>query len=139
MLLHDTTTRPALIHTKPKPVRILIVEDQEGSRDVLVALLRKEYRLYTAQTVANALRILRRHHIDLIITDIGLPDRTGLDLLHDLHPLHHPPAIVISGRGSVETAQDALALGALAYLLKPYNIEELLSLVHTTLPPQAAA
>lgn len=130
----DTIVRSPAVHTRLKTASILIIEDQDGSRDVLVALLRRDYRLYTAQTASDALRILRRHRIDLIITDIGLPDRNGLDLLHDLQPLRDTKVIVISGAGSVETAQKALSLGAVAYLLKPYNIEELLTLVHKTVP-----
>ncbi|MGA6826531.1 response regulator [Nitrospira sp. NS4] len=122
----------------PHVLTILIVEDQDGPREVLATLLRPHYRVHSADSATAALRIVQDHRIDLIIQDIGLPDRNGIELLRDLQPLTDTKVIVISGAGTVQSAQDAIKLGAVAYLLKPFNTEELLVLVHKTLTPHAA-
>lgn len=122
----------------PQALTILIVEDQDGPREVLTALLSPHYRVHTANTVHAALDSIHHHPIDLIITDVGLPDRTGIELLQDLQPLAGTKVIVISGSGTVQSAQDAIKLGATAYLLKPFNTDELLTLIRNTLSPQAA-
>ena len=123
---------------KPHVSTILIVEDQDGPREVLATLLRPHYHVHTVDTAQAALRILQHHHIDLIIADVGLPDRSGIELLQDLQPLAGTHVIVLSGAGTVQSAQDAIKLGATAYLLKPFNTEELMVLVHKTLTPHAA-
>lgn len=125
---------PAMPHASA----ILIVEDQDGPREVLATLLRPYYRVYAADTADAALRIVHDHRIDLIIQDIGLPDRNGIELLRDLQPLTDSKVIVLSGAGTVQSAQDAIKLGAIAYLLKPFNTEELLVLIQKALSPQAA-
>lgn len=122
----------------PEPLTILIVEDQDGPREVLAALLRPHYQIYTAETANAALRIIQIRHIDLIIEDVGLPDRNGIDLLRDVKSLQDTKVIVVSGDGTLQSAQDAMTLGAVAYLLKPFNIEELLVLVRDTLEQRAA-
>lgn len=125
-------------HSTPQALTILVVEDQDGPREVLATLLSPHYRVHTAATVHAALHIVHQHPIDLIVTDVGLPDRTGIELLQDLQPLTTTKVIVISGSGTIQSAQDAIALGATAYLLKPFNADELLALIHNTLSPQAA-
>jgi two-component system response regulator AtoC len=124
----------------PNASRILIVEDEAGPRGFLVALLSRDYQVYTADTATNALRVLAEHPVDLIIEDVGLPDQNGIDLLSELksHYDRNAKVIMMSGAGTVQSAQDAMSLGAIAYLLKPFNIEELLGLVHDTLEPHVA-
>lgn len=124
----------------PKASQVLIVEDEVGPRELLVTLLSQDYQVYTANTAAAALRILEQRPVDLIIEDVGLPDRNGIDLLRDLksHYDNNAKVIMISGAGTVQSAQDAMSLGAVAYLLKPFNIEELLTLVHDTLEQRTA-
>lgn len=112
---------------------ILIVEDQDGPREALAAILRPYYRICTA-----ALRIVQEQPIDLVIEDVGLPDRNGIDLLRDLLSLRDMKVIVMTGAGTVQSANDALNLGAVAYLLKPFNVKELLELVHHALQRRAA-
>lgn len=126
--------------SSPKASRILIVEDQDGPREVLATLLRPQYQVYTADTAHAALRILHQQHVDLIIEDVGLPDLNGIDLLRELLSQYDRNAkvIMVSGAGTLQSAQDAMKLGAVAYLLKPFNIEELLVLVHDTLVRPAA-
>ena len=124
----------------PKTSRILIVEDEAGPREVLVTLLSQIYQVYTADTATSALRMLEQHPVDLIIEDVGLPDRNGIDLLCELtsHSGTQAKVIMVSGAGTVKSAQEAMSLGAVAYLLKPFNIEELILLIHDTLNPRDA-
>lgn len=126
--------------SSPYTPSILIVEDQDGPREALVALLRPEYKVFTAASATAAIDILRERRVDLIIEDVGLPDKSGIELLRDVRASYDANAkvIVVSGAGTVQSAQDAMSLGAIAYLLKPFNIEELLGLVHDTLEPHAA-
>jgi DNA-binding NtrC family response regulator len=131
------------VHLEPSPpisasCHILIVEDQQGPREALAAILRPYYRICTAETAAAALRIVQEQHVDLVIEDVGLPDRNGIDLLRDLLALRDMKVIVMSGAGTVQSANDALNLGAVAYLLKPFNVKELLDLVHQALQRRAA-
>lgn len=76
--------------------------------------------------------------MDLVIEDIGLPDRNGIDLLRDIRSLRDLKVIVMSGAGTLQSANDAMNLGAVAYLLKPFNVKELLELVHQALYRRAA-
>lgn len=132
------------MYSEPSPsspagtCHILIVEDQEGPREALAAIFRPYYRISTAETATAALRIAQEQHIDLVIEDVGLPDRNGIDLLRDLLSLRDMKVIVMSGAGTVQSANEALNLGAVAYLLKPFNVKELLELVHQALQRRAA-
>lgn len=110
--------------------RILIVEDQEGPRKALMMILGTFYRIYTAETASAALEILAECPMDLVIMDIGLPDYSGMELLRRVRASgQNVKVIVMSGRGSVESAEEAMRLGAVAYLLKPFNFLEVLTLV----------
>lgn len=109
---------------------ILIVDDQEGPRKALMMILSAFYRIYTAETASAALEILVEHPMDLVIMDVGLPDYSGMELLRRVRASGHTvKVIVMSGRGSVESAEEAMRLGAVAYLLKPFNFLEVLTLV----------
>lgn len=109
---------------------ILIVEDQEGPRKALCMILSSFYRIHTAETASAALKILGECSMDLVIMDVGLPDYSGLELLRRMRFRgYNVKVIVMSGGGSVESAEEAMKLEALAYLLKPFNFLEILALV----------
>ena len=109
---------------------ILIVEDQEGPRKTLCMILRSFCRIYTAETASSALKMLGECFMDLVIMDVGLPDYSGLELLRRMRMQGcNVKVIVMSGGGSVESAEEAMRLDALAYLLKPFNFLEILALV----------
>ena len=109
---------------------ILVVEDQEGPRKALLIILNSFNRVYTASTASAALAILDACPMDLVIMDVGLPDYSGLELLQRMRAHgHNVKVIVMSGRGSVESAEEAMRLEAVAYLLKPFNFHEVIALV----------
>ena len=109
---------------------ILIVEDQEGPRKALMMILGSFYRIYTAETASAALKIIVDCPIDLVLMDVGLPDYSGIELLRRVRASGQDvKVIVMSGGGSIESAEDVLRLGAVAYLLKPFNFQEVLTLI----------
>ena len=118
---------------------ILIVEDQEGSRKALCMILSSFYRIYTAETASAALKILGECPMDLVIMDVGLPDISGMELLRRVRASGQAvKVILVTGRGSLESAEEAMRLGAVAYLLKPFNLLEVLALVQQGVKVSAA-
>lgn len=116
--------------TSSSEQNILIVEDQEGPRQALMMILSPFYRVSTAETASSGLKFLAARATDLVIMDVGLPDYSGLELLRRVRTSgHNVKVIMMSGGGSVESAEEAMRLGAVAYLLKPFNFLEVIALV----------
>lgn len=112
---------------------ILIVEDEAGPRDALKIILRPFYNLHAADNAHAALRILNEHHVDLVTLDLKLPDRQGIDLLQEIRVERNDvEVIIITGYGSLKSAMDGIRFGAAAYLLKPFNVSELIKLINQT-------
>ena len=119
--------------------KVLIVEDQEGPRKALCMILGSFYRIYTAETASAALKIIGENPIDLVIMDVGLPDLSGMEVLRRVRASGQAvKVIVVTGRGSLESAEEAMRLGAVAYLLKPFNLLEVLALVQQGVKASAA-
>ncbi len=115
---------------------ILVVDDHAGPRNLLALHLRPTYDVITAETAQHAIRDLHTHHIDLVIQDLGLPDMNGLQLLQTSKMLHPQlPIILITGGADISAATEALQYGAVAYLLKPFNLNEIQLLIDQFLRP----
>ena len=101
--------------------RVLVVEDEEYVRDSLLEVLRaRGFRVDGASGVADALRQLERTPVDVVLTDLRMPELTGLDLLKRLHAsAPEVPVIVLTGHGSVAAAVECLHAGARDFILKP--------------------
>ena len=113
---------------------ILIVEDEVGPRNALQIILRPFYNLHSVDNGHEALRVLQNHTIDLITLDVKLPDQSGLDVLKQVKSQHRDiEVVIITGYGSLQSAMDATRFGAAAYLLKPFNVTELLAIIDRTL------
>ena len=119
-----------------KSVNILIVEDEEASRNGLVEYFNlKGYKVFSADCLKSAFEILsssaelenNKDKIDIIITDLKLPDGTGLELLKSIKEglNQNAEVIIATGFSSVKTAVEAIKLGAYDYITKPVNLEEL--------------
>ncbi|MCD4760790.1 response regulator, partial [bacterium] len=106
---------------------ILIVDDEQNQRDTLAGFLRKRgYEVLTAESGKRALETVRERTIDLAISDLRMPEMSGLELLAELRRLQPEIAfILITAYGSVETAVQAMKDGATHYLTKPVDLEEL--------------
>lgn len=122
-----------MINLCSKPT-VLIVEDEVGPRNALQIILRPFYNLHSVDNGHAALRILQEHKIDLITLDVKLPDQSGLEVLQQVKARYHDvEVVVITGYGSLRSAMDATRFGAAAYLLKPFNVTELLAIIDQTL------
>ena len=122
---------PELVKNKPT---LLVIDDEAGPRDALSVILRPFFNIQTAESASAAIDVLNSQPIDLITLDQKLPDRQGIDLLQDIKH-HHAgvEVIIITGYGSLKSAMEGIRHGAAGYLLKPFNVTELLSLINQTL------
>lgn len=115
--------------------KILIVDDERNVCRVLNKFLKEEgYHTETARNFEESLSKLKNNDFDLVLTDMRLPGRSGLDLLKwikEKSPLL--PVIVITAYGSIENAVEAMKTGAANYLTKPVDLEEMLAIIRHTL------
>ncbi len=111
---------------------ILVVDDEVGIRELLSEILFDEgYRVHLAENAAQA-RSFREHHVpDLVLLDIWMPDTDGLTLLKEwvAHDQLTMPVIMMSGHGTIETATEAMRIGASDFLEKPIALQKLLTTV----------
>jgi putative nucleotidyltransferase with HDIG domain len=118
---------------RPKPT-ILIVEDEEGPRNALKIILRPFFELAITSSRHEALQALMAQPIDLVTLDLKLPDGYGLELFHAIKRARRGVEIVIvTGYGTLKSSQEAVRYGAAGYLLKPFNVTELIALINRTL------
>ncbi len=106
---------------------VLVVDDEPGIREMLrVVLAGDGHRVITAASGPAALELLAVEAADLLVTDLAMPDMDGLELLRRASAVApETPAIVITAFGSKETAIEAMRHGAVNYLEKPFDVEEL--------------
>lgn len=119
--------------------RILIVDDESSLRTALFRLLsRKSYQVITASTKTEAMSLSSGNNaLDFALIDLRLPDGSGLDLMRDLKKLFpNVQIIVLTGHGTINDAIEATRLGAFHFLTKPFNTEELMSLIDKALSHQ---
>jgi len=112
---------------KERRQRILIVEDHEDTRRVIQMLLERQgYEVAIAKNVRMAIDIATSQQFDLLISDIGLPDGTGLDLMRALVSSGHPvKAIALSGYGMESDIRKSYEAGFLEHLTKPVSVRKL--------------
>jgi DNA-binding NtrC family response regulator len=112
--------------------RILVVDDEWSIRDVLSNILRSEgYEVDTAEDGEQGIRKIEAGNYDLVITDLKMPKVDGIEVLRYLSTLNGPTlGIVATGYGSIESAVEALRLGAFDYITKPFHLDEIKILVH---------
>ena len=114
---------------------ILIVEDDPGLRDLLSTLLQRNgYATVVTDVEDTALGLVRERVPKLVLLDIQLPATNGLELLKKMREIDRGLSIVMmTGHGDISQAVQAIKLGALDFIAKPFNIEELLVLIRNTL------
>jgi two-component system NtrC family response regulator len=105
---------------------ILIAEDEEKMRRVLEVNLQDQYRVLLAKDGEEAIRLFKENEINLVLTDMRMPERDGISLLHEVKRLRPEiPVILITAYGTIESAVNAMKEGAMDYLLKPVKMEEM--------------
>jgi two-component system chemotaxis response regulator CheY len=118
--------------------KILIAEDSPTMRSLIVSTIAAlgDYEVVEAANGFEALRILPREKVDLVITDINMPDINGLELVNFIKQnpnYQNTPLFIISTEGSERDREKGLALGADAYLVKPFLPEALQGLIRNYL------
>jgi CheY-like chemotaxis protein len=105
---------------------VLVVEDHDDTlRSMNMLLRRLGYEVLAAKTVHDALRIAEEQHFDILLSDIGLPDGTGLELLRQLSRRRKVPALALSGFGMDEDIERSQQAGFADHLTKPVSIDRL--------------
>ena len=106
--------------------QILVIDDEIGPRESLRMLLKPNYQVYTADNVEAGLQILREINPDVVISDIRMPGTSGIDGLRKIRELDpHVAVIMLTGFGALDTAKEALRLGANDYISKPFDAREM--------------
>jgi len=108
------------------PLRLLLVEDHESTLQALLRLLRRDGHQVAAAATAQAARAAAAHgSFDLVISDLGLPDGSGIELMGELRKIYGLRGIALSGYGMEGDLVRSRAVGFVAHLVKPVNIGEL--------------
>jgi DNA-binding NtrC family response regulator len=114
----------------PKPKTILVVDDDEGMRDTLTAILKREYRVLRVASGEAALPVLNRENVDLMLLDVRLPGISGFEVLRIVKEnFSLIEVIMISAINDIETAVQAMKHGAYHYVTKDFDYDQLRSLV----------
>jgi CheY-like chemotaxis protein len=114
---------------KDRPPCVVVAEDHDESRSALERLLAANgYVVHSAATVADAIALARHHGCDLLISDIGLPDGSGLELMRQVKAIHrHSRGIAVTGFTSPAEVQACIDAGFERFLPKPVSFAALLT------------
>jgi signal transduction histidine kinase len=105
---------------------ILVIDDEIGPRESLRMLLKTDYRVHTADCVEAGIKLLKEKQPDTIVMDIRMPGMTGIDGLRKIREIDpHLSVIMLTGFGALDTAKEALRLGANDYISKPFDAGEM--------------
>jgi two-component system, NtrC family, response regulator PilR len=121
----STAAQPLQAPADRRPPRILVVDDERSMRELLAIVLRREgYEVLLADNGRTAIDLLEREPVDLLISDIKMPDLSGVDVLRAAKKIDQDIlGIMITAFASTETAVEAMRLGACDYLSKPFDID----------------
>ncbi|TFH33229.1 MAG: sigma-54-dependent Fis family transcriptional regulator, partial [Deltaproteobacteria bacterium] len=114
---------------------VLIVDDDKLTCETLKRALSKEYTVYSASNGQEALDIIEKGEpVDVVLSDLMMPGLTGLDILCRINALHDKPVVIlITGQGTIDTAVQAMKLGAYDYLVKPIHLDRLSLLIEKSI------
>jgi signal transduction histidine kinase/CheY-like chemotaxis protein len=137
--VHDDPTLPLPPHIliPDQALSILIVDDNiDTLRYLSEFLTRRGNRVYTAESVRSAHRIASEVSLDVIVSDIDLPDGSGLDLMATIHATQGTPGIALSGYGSSDDIALSRSAGFAEYLVKPVDFQVLEQAIHRVVESQ---
>src|SRR6059058_1978392 len=110
--------------------KILVIDDEIGPRESLRMLLKPDYNVQTADCVEGGLKLLKEKQPDTIVMDIRMPGMTGIEGLRKIREIDpHLSVIMLTGFGALETAKEALRLGANDYISKPFDAGEMRDII----------
>jgi signal transduction histidine kinase len=106
--------------------QVLVIDDEIGPRESLRMLLKTTYQVHTADCVEAGLKLLKEKQPDTIVMDIRMPGMTGIEGLRKIREIDpHLSVIMLTGFGALDTAKEALRLGANDYISKPFDAREM--------------
>src|ERR1700704_4141476 len=106
--------------------QILVIDDEMGPRESLRMLLKTDYQVHTADCVEAGIKLLKEKQPDTIVMDIRMPGMTGIEGLRKIREIDpHLSVIMLTGFGALDTAKEALRLGANDYISKPFDAGEM--------------
>jgi DNA-binding NtrC family response regulator len=122
-------TEEAAVRRQVVPMNILIVDDEQSIRETCATVSEQcGMKAFAVATAEEALEVLEHSAIDIVLTDLKLPQSNGVELLKRVHDLHPEVAVVVLTQyGTIESAVEVTRLGAVDYVTKPFRIEELRS------------
>jgi signal transduction histidine kinase len=116
--------------TEATPAKVLVIDDELGPRESLRILLKLEFQVLLANSVAQGLKLLQEQQPDVVLLDIRMPDMNGIDGLTEIRKLDSDVAVLmLTGFGALETAQEAIRRGANDYLRKPFDTREIVEVI----------
>ena len=115
--------------------KILVVEDDKNLRKLIVTCLEKaKYTVFDTKNGEEALELMDRQYVDLIVTDIMMPEMNGYELIKELRDANYnTPILIITAKEDIEDKRVGFSLGADDYMVKPINIDELIMRVKSLL------
>jgi len=124
-----TMTEQAAVRRETLPMNILIVDDESTIRETCASVAQQTgMKAVAVATAEEALDVLEHSAVDILLTDLKLPQTNGVELLKLVHDLHPEVAVVVLTQyGTIESAVEVTRLGAVDYVTKPFRIEELRS------------
>jgi len=118
------------VETKELLGKILVIDDERGPRESLRMVLKYDYEVFLADRVDGGMELLRERKPDLVIMDIRMPEKSGIEGLQEVREIDpHVSIIMLTGYGDLETAQKAIRFGANDYLQKPFDTTEIQEII----------
>ncbi|MEJ2041840.1 MAG: sigma-54 dependent transcriptional regulator [Reinekea sp.] len=121
--------------------KVLVIDDEPDIRELLeITLMRMGLESYSAQDVHTAIKAIKEHEVDLILTDMRLPDGNGLDIVRYVTEFKpETPIAVITAHGNMDLAIESMKSGAFDFVAKPIDIHKLRNLINQALKVKAQA
>ena len=117
-----------------KKATVLVVDDENGIRESFKMILKDQYQILLAKTGEEALAIFKDNPVDVILLDILLPDINGIVLLERLKGMDvNTEIIMVTGVKEIQSAVKAIKLGAYEYIIKPFNVEDIINVIDRAL------
>ncbi len=120
------------VDSKELQGKVLVIDDERGPRESLRMVLKYDYEMLLADRVDKGIEMLRNERPDLVIMDIRMPEKSGIEGLQEIREIDPDVSIImLTGYGDLETAQSAIRYGANDYLQKPFDAVEIQQVVRT--------
>ncbi len=109
-----------------KKARVLIIDDERNTREGLKTALKNDYEVMATDSAQRGVDLVFERDYDVVLTDLRMPGMNGMDFIKRIQTMENPPAcIMLTAYGSIETAVEAMKIGAYDFLTKPVNLDSL--------------